>query len=102
MHLTSVQQVKYFVFSILRMNVECFLKTCQSNAWQRKRKEFGILVVFFSVAMETGVYIRLQPRKSDCVKTVFKTGLCSLACLHLHSCLRHQRAAFRRASSKQK
>jgi len=51
MHLTSVQQVKYFVFSILRMNVECFLKTCQSNTWQRKRKEFGILVVFFSLLL---------------------------------------------------
>lgn len=44
MHLTSVQQVKYFVFSIFRMNFECFLKTCQSKAWQRKRKEFGLLV----------------------------------------------------------
>lgn len=72
MHLTSVQQVKYFVFSIFRMNIECFLKTCQSKAWQRKRKEFGLLVFgwffFPCITMETGVYIALQPRKMTLLK----------------------------------
>lgn len=73
MHLTSVQQVQYLVFSIFRMNIECFSKTCQSKAWQRKRKEFGLLVfvgVFLvpSVTMETGVYIASQPRKMTLLK----------------------------------
>lgn len=72
MHLTSVQQVKYFVFSIFRMNIECFLKTCQSRAWQRKRKEFALLVfgwvLFPSVAVETGVYTASQPRERTSLK----------------------------------
>lgn len=72
MHLTSVQQVKYFVFSIFRMSIEC-LNTCQSTAWQRKRKEFGLLVfgwVFFLCHYGYWSIHCLATQENDLIKTV--------------------------------
>lgn len=63
------------------MNTECFLKTRQSKAWQRKRKELGLLADGFSLSLWELEYT--FPRKpggrlgENCV------GLCSLP--HLNS-----------------
>lgn len=72
MHLTSVEQVKYFVFSIFRRSIEC-LNTCQSTAWQRKRKEFGLLVfgwVFFLCQYGYWSTHCLATQENDFVQTV--------------------------------
>lgn len=86
MHLTSVQQVQYLVFSIFRMNIECFSKTCQSKAWQRKRKEFGLLVFcgcFFSSLCHYGNWSIhcLTTQENDFVKTRL---VCVVFCSLLH------------------